>query len=252
MTIALSSSGSNTGATSSTVSSLTLTAGQMVVAVVALAYTSSQTPSSSDLTLDAGSATIGTPTLDKYIVFDSGNSSYYLGLAVFSVLVTGSGSAAIKVTPTGSSVVMANHVSIWNGTWDSSRVENAPTIASSATDNQQSFASASATSAGAALFLSGLSVLQTVNNTLTKDAAYTLLTSYQDGTTVMCGGAAYHLAGSGTTEAATWTASAASNYGWASGLVVYKEVGGGGSSPVLGGNHTSQTFLSMGGFGSFR
>lgn len=234
MTIAASSSGSALGGSSAAVTGLSVTLGQLITVVSVIAYTSSQTPAAGDLAYDAGSATIGTPTLDKVLTIDTGNAPYFLALAYHSVLVTASGSLSIRITPTGSSAGITAHLSVWDGSWDSTRVEDAPTIASSATDNQTTFTSASATSAGASLFLAGLSVLQTVNNTITKDAAYTLLTSYQDGTTQICGGASYRLVGSGTTDDSAWTAVAASNYGWLSGLVVYKEVSG--SSTALVGS----------------
>ena len=226
MAIALSASDKNSGTSSATVSSLTLTAGQLVTVVAPIVYTSAQTPAAGDLTLDAGSAILGTPTLDKYLVFNSGDAPYYIGLAFYSVLVTGSGSAAIRVTPTGTSGAVANHLSVWDGNWDASRVESAPVIASSATNNQSTHSSASATSAGAALFLGGLSILQTSNVSITQDASFTLLTEYEDGTAAHCGGASYRIVSSGTTDTSDYT-SGGTNLGWASGLVVYKEVSSG-------------------------
>lgn len=243
----LAASGSNTGGSSASVSGLTVSVGQMIVVVAPIIYTSNQTPTAADLTKEAGSATIGTPTLDKVISFDTGNAPYYLALGFWSVLVTGAGSLAVKITPNGGSAILANHLSVWTGDWDASRLESAPTIASSATDNQTSFPSASATCAGAALRIAGLALLQTVNNTITKDAAFTLLTKYEDGTSQVCGGAAYKIETSGGSLASTWTAVAASNYGWASGEIVYKQVA---SSAITGDGAATAAPMTASGSGA--
>lgn len=209
--------------------SLSVTSGQMITVIGVIIDTATFTPSAGDVAYDAGSATIGTPTLDKFLVLDTGDAPYFLGIGFWSVLVTGTGSLSVRLTPTGGSAACANHLSIWDGNWDSTRVEHAPTIASSATNDQTTHSSGSATSAGAALFLGGLALLQTANKAITQDGSFTLLTEYENGTTTACGGASYRIVGSGTTDTSDYTSAAGTSYGWASGLVVYKEVGGGGS-----------------------
>lgn len=63
---------------------------------------------------------------------------------------------------------------------------------------------------------------------------------------------------SGASGSQTTAADAAVTWTWtgtANGIIcaaAFKAAGGGGSSPVLGGNHTSQTFLSMNSLGGFR
>ena len=80
MAIALSASDKDSGGSSATVSSLTLTAGQLVTVVAPIVYTSAQTPAAGDLTLDAGSAILGTPTLDKYLCYTIDTTSQPIGL----------------------------------------------------------------------------------------------------------------------------------------------------------------------------
>lgn len=229
MAISFSAAGSATGSTSASVTSLSVTAGQLITVVGVVYDTSTFTPAAGDVAYDAGSATIGTPTLDKYAVIDTGDAPYFIGLGIWSVLVTGSGSLSIRLTPSGASAACANHLSVWDGNWDSTRVESAPAFVSSATNDQTAHSSASASSAGAGLFLAGLALLQTGNKAITQDASFTLLTEYEDGTTVACGGASYRIVSSATTDTSDYTSAAGTSYGWVSGLVVYKEVGGGGS-----------------------
>jgi hypothetical protein len=175
------------------------------------------TPAAGDLTKTAGTATIGTPTLD---VSDERVTSGTTGLGFWSVLVTGAGSLTLQLAPGGDYTTI--EVSVWDGSWDASRVEHAPAIAFSTADGETSHPSATGTSAGAALMIGAMAADKITNDALTEDASFTVIAEEEDATTYQYGGASYRIVPSATSDISNYT-SVNNNGGWLSGIVVYKE-----------------------------
>lgn len=178
-----------------------------------------------DISKSAGTATVGAFTLDIQRNFNY-TGSFYMNTAIFSCLVTGTGTCTITVggAPSGSywNVVVGE----FSGNWDAARVE--ATNSAEATTGAPS--SGDATSAGAALFIGGLTTNTAVSTTHTQDAAFSLMDEEEDGSAHITGAGIYEIVGGGTTDAASWTAPTTAE--WAAVVAVYKEAAGGGGDPI--------------------
>lgn len=178
-------------------------------------------------TKSAGTATLGTISLDKQIS-DAGTN---ITAAIWSAVVTGSGSLTLQIAGTDANnyyAIGSDELSATNG-WDGSRVETT----NSGTGNATTQTTGNMTSAGGAAFV-GVTALGTgINETsYTKAAAYTQIYKETDGVNHQPGLIEIHIVSSGTTEAATTTLTGAKPY--AAVGAVYKEVagGGGGGTPA--------------------
>lgn len=170
-----------------------------------------------NLTKSAGTATIDTPVL-HYAASPGSNNA----VGLWSVLVTGGGTLTLSVAQGGTaygSVAVAEY----SGTWSGSRVEASNTTG---TGNSQDVDSGNATSAGAAVFVGAFTSDSPNVNTITEDAAFTLLGEDQDASSRCHLGMAGRIVATGTTDSASWTLQAGAN--WRAGVVVFAEGGGGG------------------------
>lgn len=184
-----------------------------------------------DCTKSAGTATIDTPTLDRTNGGDDGGAGTDAAhTAIWSCLVTGSGTLTMQVggAVAGSFILVAAEA--FNGSWDASRVEavNGQLIT---TDTTSSTTTGNATSAGAGLFCAGLQLNTTAATTITPDAAFTTAYENESGTDDN-GSAIYRIVSTGTTDAGDWT-HGTTHIGAACVLAVYKETAAAGKDPQL-------------------
>jgi hypothetical protein len=203
-------------------------AGSLVVVMV---WSSSATAFvAGNCTKSAGTATIGTVSLDKENDFDVG-SGEIANAAIWSCLVTGAGSLTMNVAvPDGSYGTIA--IGEYGGSWDASRLEDSQ-VGQSATDGASTADTANMTSAGAALFVGAVAVMGSdVSTTCTANSPWTNIASENDNTAHQAGAAARNNYASGTTDTAGWTinVSGVTNRGWTAVGAVYKEASGGGGT----------------------
>lgn len=93
----------------------------------------------------------------------------------------------------------------FSGNWDSTRVESTNTNGTSATNTTPAHSN-NATSAGAALFIGGLSLGNSGGSmTITPDAAFTQTYENEAGGTSQAGSSIYRIVTGGTTDRAEWT-----------------------------------------------
>lgn len=193
----------------------TVTAGQLVVVTVGCFTNPSANFVAGDLAKSAGTATIGTVSLD--LTYANANNGH---AAVFSFIVTGSGTLTVQLTRSVGYSWFSLGSEAFNGNWDASRFVSSNTNAGS---SSTAVSSGSVTTTGAALMVA---VVEDVSGTSswTVDGSWTNI--FND-TGTNSSAAAYRIVSSGTTDASDWTAGIAINY--AAGIVAYKEASAGGS-----------------------
>jgi len=178
-----------------------------------------------DLTQTAGTATLGTISLDR-LDSDPVGGGTYLHTAIYSAIVTGSGTLTLTQAGMNAGSYGLVFSEAFNGTWDGSRVEDADG-ATSATDNLTSFATPTVTSAAAAVFVAVLSwnTGGTGAGLAVDDGAWTDIGVSNDGVNYVPGAASYRIVATGTTDSAGWTGTqdGASYNGASASVVVYKE-----------------------------
>jgi hypothetical protein len=181
-----------------------------------------------DCTKIAGTATIGTITLDKQA---NANSSHPCQAGVWSVPVTGAGSLTMQVSGPASSYFNLTVGSYSGLDTSASRVEatNSGTAVVATTPAN----TGSATSASDALFVAVLASDQDDNAGFTVGNSFTELYEQPDGTAHQTGESDRRIVTGGTTTQGTWTLATANGHGYAAVLVVYKKAPGG---PAGGGN----------------
>lgn len=219
--------GNNANSATSVERSLgSVTAGQLVVVVGMRFSTTADTPVAGDVTQSAGTATIGTVSLDRTNGGETAGS-VYAEVGIWSAIVTGSGSLTMQFAGAPASSYLLIGAEAFNGSWDSSRVEavNGQLLT---TDSTSSSTTGDATSAGAALFVAGLQMNTNSATTITPDGAFTTIYENETGTDDN-GSAIYRIVSTGTTDAGDWT-HGTDHTGTAASVVVYKEAAGGGSS----------------------
>lgn len=198
-----------------------VTAGNLLVVLVnKLNVTGSSDPFLlADVSKLSGTATIGTIQMDvdREFLYDGGSN--YIAVAVYSALVTGTGSLTMR-SVLGSSQYGNISVVEYDGEWDASRVED------TAEDDDTNSGvnpptTGDMTSAGAALFVGALADVSTGGNDHVEDGAWSLIYE-QNSTDHMVGSFIDRIVGSTTTDAASWTAPANDNP-WVAVGVVYKE-----------------------------
>jgi hypothetical protein len=195
-----------------------VTAGNLITIQVSAFKPSNDAFVVGDITKSAGTATLGAFTLDRGHNFNY-TGTEHLNTAVFSCLVTGSGSCTINVggAPAGSFFNVT--CSEWSSTvgWDAARVEavNSAQAASGAPD------SGNATSVGNGLYIGGVSTATSGSTTHTQDGSFTLIDEEENGAAHITGAGIYRIVSAGTTDSASWTAPTTVPY--AAVVVLYRE-----------------------------
>jgi hypothetical protein len=195
-----------------------------------------------DIAKTAGTATIGSWTLDVDINHSiSGNT--YQEATIFSAPVTGTGSCTITITDAGKS-------GLWSILGIAEFHSDAGDITLEDTDKGEDSTGAPTTgdavSVGAAVFVGALSFYTSSGaQTITEDAAFTLIYEEQDGNNHGVGSSIYRIVSSGTTDAASWTSPTTKS--WGAVVAVYKEPVSGASTPmtVTGGDTPSGTIAKQ-------
>jgi len=178
-----------------------------------------------DMSKTAGTATIGTITLDASRNYNYSGSNY-IATAIYSVPITGNGSLTMRCA-LGTSQYGVIGVAERSGLDTSgSRCEDFAT-AEGADSGAAEPNSGDATSAAGALFVGALGDVSTGSQAHTEDAAFAVIYE-QDSTDHMPGSFIDRIVTTGTTDAATWT-SPTNNNPWVAAVAVYKEAASGGT-----------------------
>lgn len=170
-----------------------------------------------DISQTAGTATLGTWTLDVETVFDTGGLWRHVG--VFSAPVTGTGSCTITVSGGAGNYWIIGEAEYAGADTSATRVADTAT----GTGTGTSAASGNADSTGGAVFVGIVSTHVFANVTHTEDGAFTVIFEKNDaGTASSASGAAIDQIVSGaTTDSADWSLS--TSVAWVAALAVYKE-----------------------------
>jgi hypothetical protein len=207
-----------------------VTAGNLItVRVFAYAGGDSTALVAGSVTKSAGTATIGAVTLDRGTGAFEYDSGVYVQAAVFSCLVTGTGSLTMQIS-SNALLYFVWAISEYSTDvgWDASRVE-AVNSATSATDGNATASSGNGASAGAALFEGVVAIPSSSGGAdlvITEDGAFTLVVEETDHSAHMTGSVIRRIVSSATTDAAEWAYTSGAAHGNAAALVVYKEAGG--------------------------
>lgn len=182
-----------------------------------------------DLSKTAGTATIGTITLDASHNYNYSGTNY-IATAIYSVPVTGSGSLTMRCV-LGSSQYGIIAVAERSGLdVTGARVEDTAD-AEGADTSIAAPSSGDATSAAGALFVGALSDVSTGGQSHTEDAAFAVIYE-QDSTDHAVGSFIDRIVTTGTTDAASWTSPANDNP-WTAAAAVYKAAAAGASGLLL-------------------
>lgn len=177
-----------------------------------------------DCTASAGTATLGTISLDSsnYINAVQG----YAKTGVWSAIVTGAGSLTMQVSDTGGgSPGTAIGIHEYTGDWDSSRVEDSSN-SSNAADNDTAAETGNGTSAGDGLFAANIMTFGATTPAVTEDGAFTLVDeSSASAAGAIIQNAIFRISSGGLTDEGAWTLG--NNLGWSASLAVYKEADAG-------------------------
>lgn len=222
MTIAAASPSQVASNYASGVSSLTVVypnnvaVGDLLTIVVSTAAAAApHTIASTDLVKSAGTATIGTVTLDEtaQILFAG---TYPATVSQFSALVTGAGSLTLQFTAPASSSIWIG-VDEYTGSFGSDRVEDtAP-----ATGTSAAAASGDVTSSAGGVIVGGTCFYSGAAVDPTQDGAFTLLAERSADAANLGASAIRRLLATGATDSADWSLSASAT--WAATAVVYRE-----------------------------
>jgi len=171
-----------------------------------------------DCTKSAGTATVGTISLHAQTSLNDGGD--YLNIAIWSAIVTGSGSCTMQVggAVAGTYLSMALDELVSTLGWDSSRLEASNT----ATGTTGAPTTSNVASAGSANFVGVLTTNAFLDITVTEDGAFTLIYEDQNGSLRPIISFIERIVSTGTTDAASWTAP--TTYKWLAGVAVFKEV----------------------------
>lgn len=199
-----------------------VTAGNLIV-VMCTAGSNTSSPGgpfvAGDCTKSAGTATVGTVTIDKQL--DDTVTGGYQSDGIWSVPVTGSGTCTMQVANfTSGSWATLEIVEYSGADVTSSRV--AATNGASGTSSAA--ASGNAASGMAGVFCGVLGVYAGGTVTLTQDGAFSLLDEYEDGSTHEVSSYIERIVSSDTTDSADWTLG--SSQDWCACVAVYKQASG--------------------------
>jgi len=199
-----------------------VSAGSLVVIVGWRYDPASNAYLAADCSKTAGTATIGTISLDASFNLNDLDGSWGQ-VGIWTCLVTGAGSLTLQIAggdATGAPSIATHE---FTGNWDSTRFGPSSSN-STATNDTTNANSGNATSTGAALFIGGLSVANTGNTvTVTPDAAFTTIYEFEAGATSQPGSGIYQIVSGATTDRAEWTIGTP-NTGWCSVVAIYKEI----------------------------
>ena len=215
--------------------------GDLVVVVACKENTGGTDPFiAADCTKSAGTATVGTITLDKTAELNIVDGPGFVVVGIWSCIVTGPGSLTMQVSNNATADYWGSlSVGAYSGSWDASRVE-ATNSGGSAANDETSWITGNVTTAGAALLIAGVQSASGAAVTITEDSGggWTLIAESQDGTLHAIGSVVRRIVTTGGTYGHTWSATVNGNFGWDAAIVAYKEgAGGSGVSkglPILG------------------
>ena len=199
-----------------------VTAGNLLVVLVETATPiNNEPPAAGGLTKTAGTATLGTISLDSVATQDV-TPWGYIHSAIYSIKITGSGSLTLtmEVAQTGSwlDATLSEYSASngWNAT-AANRLEDSNTGSGEST----SPATGSATSAGGALFAGSLNTDFATTTTITENGSWSLLDELEDPTTYQTFSAIDRIVSTGTSSTASWTLGTSRQ--WSCALAVYHE-----------------------------
>lgn len=201
----------------------------LVIPVAKLNVTGSSDPFLlADLSKTAGTATIGTITLDV-----SRNYNYtgtnYIAVGIYSVPITGTGSCTMRCALGTDQYGSIGYQELSGVDVTASRCEDFAS-AEGANSGVAAPDSGNADSAGGAVFIGALGDVLTGSGDHVEDGAFSLIYE-QNSTDHMPASFIRRIVATGTTDAASWTAPVNDNP-WVAAVAVYKDAAaGGGSSP---------------------
>ena len=190
-----------------------------------------------DCTKSAGTATLGTITLDQELQFlDTFGNRIVVG--IWSAPVTGTGSCTMQIggALSGSYLIMGIQ-EISGADTSGTRVDGS----NESSGNSGAPDSGNVTSTAGAMFAGVLGLDVGSSTTITHDGAFSLVYEEEDGSTHQTGSFIYRIVTSGTLDSASW--SAPSTVPWAAGLVVYKATAGGAITVTV--NQVTETDLAQ-------
>lgn len=193
-----------------------VTNGNLLV-IYAMKYSTSDTDvfQIGDISKIAGTATLGTFTLDVEHNYDAGADGMFS--AIYSVPITGTGSCTIQIAGASSGSYLLLVLQELSGA-DVSGTRVVGT--NEATGANSPIDSGSVASGAGGIFCGAGATYSIAGHTFTPDGAFTELYE-QETIDHATGSAIYRIVSSNTTDSASWTIG--TNYNWVSTLVVYKE-----------------------------
>lgn len=205
-----------------------VTSGNLLVIMGAKFVTASDAFVAGDVTKTAGTATIGTVTLDSQVNYDGGSGgAAYIASGVWSVPVTGTGSCTMQVGGAAAGSYMLIAINEYTGADVSgTRVEGQNT--GTGTTGAPATGNATVTTGG--VFLGSLATYTTSATTHTVGADYTQIFESENGSLHMTGSFEDRIVSSTTTDAADWTAPTTAQ--WCACVVTYKQAAAAGTRPV--------------------
>ncbi len=193
-----------------------------------------------DFSKTAGTATLGTATLDKSNNYNFDAGATRIAVGIWSVPVTGTGSCTVQVGGgiAGSEWVFG--ISERSGLdTGASRVDGTPTSNQAQTGAPSP---GSITSTGDALFVGAVAIGSSALITITENASYSLIYEEQNGATSMTGSVIDRIITGAATDNPSWSAPTTEK--WAAAGVAYKAASSGLSAAVLSANHYRRRRIS--------
>jgi hypothetical protein len=195
-----------------------------LITVIAWAYnnTGVHTFIAGDCSKTAGTATIGSISLDKQIAYDTGGGEY-LNVGIWSAIVTGTGSATMQISnqPSDATIDITLAEFSTSTTWDSGRA----TASNSAHNTGTNIDSGSASSTGVGLFIGGMNFNGPSSGlTFTTNNSFTDIVKSDGSGGDQPGGSAYRIVTTTTTTSLDYTATNSGDS--LAAVVVYTPTGG--------------------------
>lgn len=185
-----------------------------------------------DLTKSAGTATIGTVTLDRSASFAYSAGDAYVSIGIFSVPITGSGSltVALATDAAAGQYTFGTCEEFSGADVSGTRVAQANSANNVLSTPTTAVASGNVTLSSGGMIYCGFSTVNT-SVVITPDAAFTAVYENESNSNHM-GGVMRRISASGLTDSCDWTL--ASNHDWVAAGVAYKAAAAGGTAvPVF-------------------
>jgi hypothetical protein len=195
-----------------------VTAGNRIVVAAFFYSPSADLPVAGDCTQSAGTATLSAFTLDVTPADNDGGGGVHYYAAVWSALVTGSGSCTIQVGGRPAASYFNFGIAEFNS--DRGQIVFSG-LASSDTGETGAADSGNMTTPGAAVFVGSMEYSSTGAITITPDGAFTQIFEEEDGNLHSTGSSIYRIVSAQTTDSVSW--SAPTNNQWAASGAVYQE-----------------------------